>query len=88
MASQDANERRQGVPVDSQERRHGVRADSPPQSDKDLASIAEARALARAPADLQSSDDGYWCPVERLGEEPLPSLMRKVVEHGLKGATR
>ncbi|HEX6103801.1 MAG TPA: A/G-specific adenine glycosylase [Alphaproteobacteria bacterium] len=43
---------------------------------------------ARAPADLQSSDDGYWCPVERLGEEPLPSLMRKVVEHGLKGATR
>jgi A/G-specific adenine glycosylase len=43
---------------------------------------------ARAPADLQSSDDCYWCPVERLGKEPLPSLMRKVVEHGLKGARR
>ena len=40
---------------------------------------------ARAPQDVQP-DEGYWCPVERLGEEPLPSLMRKVVEHGLKGA--
>jgi A/G-specific adenine glycosylase len=40
---------------------------------------------ARAPGDA-AARDGYWCPVERLGEEPLPSLMRKVVEHGLKGA--
>jgi A/G-specific adenine glycosylase len=40
---------------------------------------------ARAP-DEAAAGKGYWCPVERLGEEPLPSLMRKVVEHGFKGA--
>jgi A/G-specific adenine glycosylase len=38
---------------------------------------------ARAPDGAQPAQ-GYWCPVERLGEEPLPSLMRKVVEHGFK----
>jgi A/G-specific adenine glycosylase len=38
---------------------------------------------ARAPEDAVPGE-GYWCAVEKLGEEPLPSLMRKVVEHGLK----
>ena len=28
---------------------------------------------------------GEWCPVDKLGEAALPSLMRKVVAHGLKG---
>jgi A/G-specific adenine glycosylase len=28
---------------------------------------------------------GEWWPVDRLGEAALPSLMRKVVAHGLKG---
>ena len=39
---------------------------------------------ARAPAEAEA-EGGYWCPVERLGEEPLPTLMRKVIEHGLRG---
>jgi A/G-specific adenine glycosylase len=39
----------------------------------------------RAPEDA-AVGGGYWCPVDRLGEEPLPSLMRKVVEHGMKGS--
>jgi A/G-specific adenine glycosylase len=38
---------------------------------------------ARAP-DGAEPGGGYWCPIERLAEEPLPSLMRKVVEHGFK----
>jgi hypothetical protein len=25
---------------------------------------------------------GYWCPIDRLDSEPLPSLMRKVIERG------
>ena len=41
-------------------------------------------AAARAPQDA-TPEGSYWCPVERLGEEPLPTLMRKVIEHGLKG---
>lgn len=27
--------------------------------------------------------EGTWCPVERLGEQALPSLMKKVVRHAL-----
>jgi A/G-specific adenine glycosylase len=27
---------------------------------------------------------GEWCPLDKLGEAALPSLMRKVVAHGLK----
>jgi A/G-specific adenine glycosylase len=41
-------------------------------------------AAAQAPRDAQAAGGGYWCPVERLGEEPLPTLMRKVIEHGLR----
>ena len=40
-------------------------------------------AAAHAPEDAEA-EGGYWCPVERLGEEPLPTLMRKVIEHGLR----
>ncbi len=39
---------------------------------------------ARAPEDTLS-EGGYWCPLDRLADEPLPSLMRKVIEHGLAG---
>ena len=28
--------------------------------------------------------DGVWCPLERLGEYALPSLMKKVVAHAMK----
>jgi A/G-specific adenine glycosylase len=31
---------------------------------------------------------GEWWPVDRLGEAALPSLMRKVVAHGLEAAAR
>ncbi len=31
---------------------------------------------------------GSWIAIERLGEEALPSVMRKVVDHALKAATR
>jgi A/G-specific adenine glycosylase len=30
----------------------------------------------------------YWCPIDRLDSEPLPSLMRKVIERGLAGSTK
>ncbi len=41
------------------------------------ARIAEPRMVA-----------GSWIPIERLGEEALPSVMRKVVAHALKGSDR
>jgi A/G-specific adenine glycosylase len=31
---------------------------------------------------------GTWIAIERLGEEALPSVMRKVVAHALKGTDR
>ncbi len=31
--------------------------------------------------------EGEWCPVDRLGEAALPSLMRKVVAHGLRATS-
>ncbi|HXV25271.1 MAG TPA: A/G-specific adenine glycosylase [Alphaproteobacteria bacterium] len=40
---------------------------------------------AQAPAGALPGAGYYWCPLDRLGEEPLPSLMRKVIEHGLAG---
>ena len=30
-------------------------------------------------------DDGLWCPLDRLGEQALPSVMRKIVKHALRG---
>jgi hypothetical protein len=42
---------------------------------------------AKAPAGA-GPGEGYWCAVDRLAAEPLPSLMRKVVEHGLTGSAR
>ncbi len=30
-------------------------------------------------------DHGLWCSLDRLGEQALPSVMRKIVEHALKG---
>ncbi len=30
-------------------------------------------------------DDGLWCSLDRLGEQALPSVMRKIVRHALKG---
>jgi A/G-specific adenine glycosylase len=33
-------------------------------------------------------DEGYWCPIDRLDCEPLPSLMRKVIERGFAGSTK
>jgi len=30
--------------------------------------------------------DGRWCPVDRLGEQALPAVMKKVVRHGLMHA--
>ena len=35
-----------------------------------------------------ASGEGYWCTLDRLGDEPLPSLMRKVVEHGFAALGR
>ena len=32
-----------------------------------------------------SVDDGLWCPLDRLGEQALPSVMRKIVKHALQG---
>jgi len=29
---------------------------------------------------------GIWCPVDRLGEQALPTLFRKVVRHALRHA--
>jgi A/G-specific adenine glycosylase len=46
----------------------------------------ELAVLAARVPDGAEPGGGYWCPVEKLGGEPLPSLMRKVVEHGLKAA--
>ncbi len=43
--------------------------------------------VAKAPKGARSGE-GYWCPLDRLADEPLPSLMRKVVEHGLAGSAR
>jgi len=31
-----------------------------------------------------SNDEGVWVAVERLGEQALPSLMRKVAAHALR----
>jgi A/G-specific adenine glycosylase len=43
--------------------------------------VFAARSAAREAGRLA----GEWWPVDRLGEAALPSLMRKVVAHGLKG---
>ncbi len=40
---------------------------------------------ARAPVGTHAAADGYWWPLDRLGEQPLPALMRKVAEHAIKG---
>lgn len=32
--------------------------------------------------------EGYWCPIDRLDCEPLPSLMRKVIERALTASTK
>ena len=42
--------------------------------------VATGRAGASAPA------RGLWCPLDRLGEQALPTLMRKVVSHALAKA--
>lgn len=40
-----------------------------------------------APA-VAAAADGVWVPVDRLGEQALPSVMRKVVRHALAHAAR
>ncbi|MDO8605517.1 MAG: A/G-specific adenine glycosylase [Phaeospirillum sp.] len=42
--------------------------------------VATGRATPSAPA------RGLWCPLDRLGEQALPTLMRKVVSHALAKA--
>lgn len=41
-------------------------------------------AAGRAPA--QAAVRGVWCPLDRLGEQALPTLMRKVARHALAKA--
>lgn len=47
--------------------------------------------LGVATAEVEAvASDGVWCPVDRLSDYALPSVMKKVVRHALKGqpATR
>ena len=32
---------------------------------------------------VDGTADGVWCPVDRLGEYALPTVMKKVVRHAL-----
>jgi len=32
----------------------------------------------------EGPSDGLWWPIERLGEQALPTVMKKLVEHALK----
>ena len=34
----------------------------------------------------EAVEAGIWCPLERLGDQALPSVMRKIVAHALKAA--
>ncbi len=42
--------------------------------------------IGRAPADAVPDGAGLWVPIDRLGDVALPTLMRKVIAHGLAGA--
>jgi A/G-specific adenine glycosylase len=37
----------------------------------------------RAALDTRAPEDALWCPVDRLGEHALPTLMKKLVRHAL-----
>ncbi|MBX6368636.1 MAG: A/G-specific adenine glycosylase [Rhodospirillales bacterium] len=37
-------------------------------------------------ARTEAAGDGIWVPVDRLGSEAIPSVMRKVLEHALRSA--
>lgn len=37
-------------------------------------------------ARTDAAGDGIWVPVDRLGSEAIPSVMRKVLEHALRSA--
>ncbi len=39
--------------------------------------------VAQAGRGVNVQDDSEWCPVDRLDERALPSVMRKIVEHAL-----
>jgi A/G-specific adenine glycosylase len=41
-------------------------------------------ALLAADAPARAAGEGLWWPVERLGEQALPNLMKKVVRHALR----
>jgi A/G-specific adenine glycosylase len=41
--------------------------------------------LGRAAASASAPSGALWCPVERLGEHALPTLMKKLVRHALGG---
>jgi A/G-specific adenine glycosylase len=41
-------------------------------------------AAARAPAN--ATPRGLWCALDKLGDQALPTLMRKVVRHALAKA--
>ena len=36
-------------------------------------------------AEEASIEDGLWCSLDRLGDQALPSVMRKIITHALKG---
>jgi adenine-specific DNA glycosylase len=42
----------------------------------------ELRVLAAKAISGIDGGASYWCPIDRLDSEPLPSLMRKVIERG------